>query len=750
MKSFKNLLSIILSVSVIICTLTLGANAQSAGDFTYDIYPDEGVVIITGYKGSDKNVVIPDTIDGVPVTEIGSQAFYYNWDITGVVLPDTVKRISDGAFWGCENLSAFKFSASLESIGTRAFWDTALKEVIMPDSLKELDERTFGQCRFLTKVKIGSSLTAIPESAFYDCAVLNSIEIPDNITSIGREAFALCYELSSVKIGKGVRVIETNAFHDCPCTGVVIPVNVTQIDKEAFGFYTDKSSSSFDTGIIEDFYIVGASESTAQEYAQNPQKADIVDSNTVKLEFRSCTHSVGTEEVVGKVPTCTEVGTGKLLCKDCAYVVSEYDIESLGHDFVFDSVVAPNCTAQGYDVYKCTRCGETEHRNFTEPTGDAHRFSTPVVVEPTCTEQGYTVEVCEICGYEYKYDYVMSRGHDIIPIPLRVVEPTCTEEGYSVYICSRCDKTFNLEYKPALGHDWKAVTPYIEPTCTEGSEQDFVCDRCGEKMTQSYSALGHSYEVSQVVAPTCTEGGYSVYACVRCDDSYLADTVNPLGHSFKQKIVEPTYKTLGYSYVYCARNCGYKKDDPNYAKPVKKLVVKAGALKATPVSTSSIKLVWTKTVGAEKYEVYNAATKKTVKTVTGTSYTVKGLKAGTRYKFAVRAVAGTNKSSYCTVIMATKPKATSVSSAKARSGRKALIKWKKVSACDGYQIQYSTSKSFKKFVKTVKISKKTTVSKTIKNLKKGKKYYVRVRTFKIGYGNTAYGSWSKVKSFKAK
>lgn len=94
-------------------------------------------------------------------------------------------------------------------------------------------------------------------------------------------------------------------------------------------------------------------------------------------------------------------------------------------------------------------------------------------------------------------------------------------------------------------------------------------------------------------------------------------------------------------------------------------------------------------------------------------------------------------------------------SVKALKGRKLSVKWKKDARATGYQVQYSTDRKFKKGVKTVTIKKKGTASKTISKLKKGKAYYVRVRSYKSikdgGKSKPLYGAWSKaVKSKKIK
>lgn len=78
---------------------------------------------------------------------------------------------------------------------------------------------------------------------------------------------------------------------------------------------------------------------------------------------------------------------------------------------------------------------------------------------------------------------------------------------------------------------------------------------------------------------------------------------------------------------------------------------------------------------------------------------------------------------------------------------KATLTWKKVAGVKGYQVVYSTDKKVKKSLKKLNVKKNT--AKTAK-LKKGKKYYVKVRAYIVADGKKVYGSYSRVVSFKAK
>ena len=94
------------------------------------------------------------------------------------------------------------------------------------------------------------------------------------------------------------------------------------------------------------------------------------------------------------------------------------------------------------------------------------------------------------------------------------------------------------------------------------------------------------------------------------------------------------------------------------------------------------------------------------------------------------------------------PKA--VSKLALKAGKKQLaVSWKKGVGGVGYELQYGLKKSFAG-AKKVKISKTATVKRTLKALKTGKLYYVRVRAWKKVNGKTYYSAWSGTKSARAK
>ncbi|MBQ8134353.1 MAG: fibronectin type III domain-containing protein, partial [Clostridia bacterium] len=97
-----------------------------------------------------------------------------------------------------------------------------------------------------------------------------------------------------------------------------------------------------------------------------------------------------------------------------------------------------------------------------------------------------------------------------------------------------------------------------------------------------------------------------------------------------------------------------------------------------------------------------------------------------------------------------KPKTVTIKSATSPKTKHLKATWKTDSTVTGYQVTYSTNKNFKSGNKSVTVTKKTSSSTTIKNLTKGKTYYVKVRAYKIVNNKKVFGAYSTVKTVKIK
>lgn len=184
-----------------------------------------------------------------------------------------------------------------------------------------------------------------------------------------------------------------------------------------------------------------------------------------------------------------------------------------------------------------------------------------------------------------------------------------------------------------------------------------------------------------------------------------------------------------------------------------KVTMDAPSVKAVNRSASSIKISWTKIVGAEKYRVYRSVKKnkgfKKVKTTRKTTWINNKLKTGKKYYYKVRAISGNEKSPFSKVKSSVPKPAKAVIKKIQNRGGNILISWKKVKDADGYVV-YKKEGSKGKFrnVKTLKAS----YSKQYKSMgiKKGKVYSYKIKAYKILKGKKVYGDFSEIKKIKVK
>ncbi len=183
-----------------------------------------------------KEIVIPSEYEGLPVTEIGSRAFYSCKDITSVVMPDSITSIQNEAFSYCEKLEKITLSNNLTAIGDNAFAHCKkLKQITIPDSVVSLGKRVFQSCSNLTKVVLPKGLTAIPNSLCINCTLLREINISDQITIFGNNAFMNCVSLETINVPNGLQSIKENAFSGCTkLRGVFLPSGLTELGERAF------------------------------------------------------------------------------------------------------------------------------------------------------------------------------------------------------------------------------------------------------------------------------------------------------------------------------------------------------------------------------------------------------------------------------------------------------------------------------------------------------------------------------------
>lgn len=304
MKKFKNAISVIIAVIMAVSAfsaLPFTANAAEtggnaivgavSGNYEYKIR-DDGTAEIDKYTGSEKNVVIPDKIDGYAVSRIGYESFLNCTSIESVIIPNGVIYIGMDAFRNCTNLKSITIPDTVNEIGMLAFKDTAWLEnqrdgvvyagkvvytckgempnytniTLKPDTTGIADLAFRGQVN-LMRITLPDSVKVIGYGAFEECTGLISVNIPDGVSEISGDVFEKCSSLENIVIPNSVKVIEYGAFKDCTnLKTLTIPYTVTTIRRFSVGFGYDYSV--FKNVKYEDFTIKGYKGTAAEKYAE--------------------------------------------------------------------------------------------------------------------------------------------------------------------------------------------------------------------------------------------------------------------------------------------------------------------------------------------------------------------------------------------------------------------------------------------------------------------------------------------------
>jgi len=132
------------------------------------------------------------------------------------IVPESIEKIGQNAFRGCESLENILLPGELKEIGWDAFSHCAsLKKISIPDSITIIDWNCFEQCEKLETVIIPNSVTEIGVHAFDGCKNLTHISIPASVIEIGGHAFAGCNSLEQVEFPSSVVKLDRGVFSGC-------------------------------------------------------------------------------------------------------------------------------------------------------------------------------------------------------------------------------------------------------------------------------------------------------------------------------------------------------------------------------------------------------------------------------------------------------------------------------------------------------------------------------------------------------
>lgn len=753
-------------------TLTLYGNGEM-----YDLPDGEKAPWRKDFRQQVQHIIIKDGI-----TSIGTKAFYVLDKVVDIRIPNSVKIIKKGALQGCESI----------------------KELRLPNALVGIGENAFAFMDECTEFRIDNSETSFHTNngvLFYDTTILyypqnktgDAYSIPYGTQMINDYAFSNPRNLTSVYIPETVVKTCGSSFfnkHNFMTKPVAFTFNTTASCFMQQGTFRNmptgskvrvKTQTLYEQLLNETLTDCGAEGTTAEIYSQGSSHDNY---NAMKDRYADASKKVESNQI-------TLFGMHQDAATDCvtwsssdpsvaAVVVPVVKFEDLKNRIYYNE--AETSCSGGY-VKGGTKPGTATITVTREDKKESFNFTVENVVPTTSTEIYHQADGKQqvlgnsLCIHTGKSDTVsLQTVPELTTALAKTVRWTSSDDSKVVVEPSGAYNEKATLYRKAAGD--------VTVTATMKDENDKEIKKTfqviGDKSTEDWYVLVNddtrvwvtdSTPVKPIVVVRDSKG--TVFKegtdyTVQYQDNYLPDGeaaqgvyvyVTPIGAYVGNPVLTGLLRLCRSEQPDDTDDDQNTDDDPksndtkdtsNSKKPQNPTTAnKLKKQKITKVSSTYKKSVGqsftlkpkakgkiTYKTGNKKVATVNSKGKVTVKGTGKATITITA-KATSTYSKSVKKITvyGVPK----------KPEMKKLTAGK----KKFTVQWKKDKKADGYQVQYSTDKKFKKNVKSVNVSKKSTKA-TVKKLKKRKTYRVRVRSYKKINGKKYYSGWGKVKSVKVK
>ena len=757
---FLSLTMLLSIVSVVDFSAYADVQTGKLGDnVTYSLDTETGLLTISGtgdmydyklsfhdYNGREYYSSTPLKMENIKniiiesgVTDIGD-AVFFNCKIQSITIPDTVTRIGNYAFIGFKK-SEITLPNSVISIAYSAFNISVegnisyLKKINYNGTVTQWNSVVYSnkdhhiiKC---TDGIIGNGNTVTIDN--FSCNINNdytaqiegggteNLIIPETVsyegysfrvTSIGRSAFNGCTSLTNVTIPNSVTSIGDYAFEKCTnLTRVNYSGTVSQWKTIKIGSYNEKLRNAI---IICTDDVIGNGNTVT------------IDNLKYKINNDYTAQIVGRTDTLGNliIPepvwyeghtfTVTSIVNNAFSgCSSLTSVTIPNSVESIGDNAfqncssLTSATIGNNVTSIGSSAFfGCSKLKKIEIPDSVTYIGSKAFDGTAFYNTVKNWEDGVLY-----CG-----NHLISAKSDVTKITVKA--STVSIAAGALDNCKSLKKINVLNPKCVINCT-------IPKTAVIGGAEGSTAEDFAQKNNMSidyFEECTHSDKVQVVIAATCTEQGAVQSRCADCDKLISQTFTAPLGHTMviTTPAKAPTCTTSGNTQAGYCTVCGYNEVST---------VIPATGHNFGNNSANCL-------VCGVANPNYVAPAQPTPNPTPSTAPTQPNQN-------------DTNTSNDEDVTVISKPKSASIK--KVKGAKKAiLVTWKKVSGVNGYEIQVATDKKFKKNKKTVTIKKQKTTKTTVKKLKAKKKYYVRVRTYKMVNGKKVYSSWSKAKSVKTK
>ena len=779
---FKKLLLIIAAFAVM-AACAVAAGAETYEDLGYSVL-DDGTVAITWYNGSAEKVDIPEKIDGKSVTSIGDLAFYYCTSLKSITIPSDVTDIGDEAFSGCTSLSditipngvtsindgTFNECRSLTSItipdsvtkiGSYAFYNcTSLESIAIPDGVTAIEARALNNTALLENqvtpekyvgtwivdcdnnsgsVTIKKGTTGIADSAFEDCTDITSIIIPDGVISIGEEAFYRCTSLADITIPDSVTGIKARAFEKCiSLEDITIPNGVTYIGDFAFsgciGLTEIKATAGNSKYVSVNGVLYNKDKTTIICYpvGKNEKTYKIIDgvANIGTAAFHGC-KSLTSITIPSGVTEISKFAFNE--CTNLESVTIPDSVKNIGSAAFqscksFTSITIPDSVIgiDGYAFNNCVRLTSVTlsgSRAGTEGAASCNSGSLESIGESAFYNCRMLKTVTIPAGVKTIGDMAFGYYDDSAFFETKKVS------GFNIYCYSGTD---GEQYADENNFAYEILEMPTLAKVTGAKLGGRAADALRINWSKNASADGYIVEMYQggkwERVAKITKNSTTTYRAT----GLKAGTV----YNFRVK----AYKMYGSTAIYSE----YSATVAARTNPSVMTGVKLGGRAA-----DALRINWSKNASADGYivEMYQGGNWVRVAKITNNSTTTfrkAGLKAGTAYKFRVRAYKMSGSTALygnysATVAARTNPSVIKGAKLGGRAADALRINWSKNASADGYIVEMYQGG---KWVRVGKITNNSTTTFRKAGLKASSVYKFRVRAYKMSGGTALYGNYS--------
>ena len=624
---------------------------------------------------------------GGQVTSIGNYSFYDFREIEYVSGGQNVTKIGAGAFVGAK-IKNYPFTTKVTEIGGGAFRDCTLLQNADISNVTSLGESAFSGCFELESITFSPYLQSIEASAFEGASLSKLGELPNGLKKIGFRAFAAT-QISKLQLPDGLGEIGELAFYASEkLNDLTIPENVTSIGRQAFYGCANLDNVTFtgDAPIIDTlaFYCCGL---IANYPSEKNGWSSVINAN---YEGEITWKPYGQEAEKKEI--------GYLFFKDISLVADDFDNSKLpkgvSYDVESNTIVFNNCNIE-----------ESYYDDLIRYYG-----SIPLKVE--------------VKGYNYFKDTSIEYGGTI------VTSYTKDDGDASVYLFG--DGVIDAKNYYAIvdfgstGYDLNSIVSIDGVT--------IYSDCGGLSNTGGITIKDATIEIDNINSnssgiitynPNYSEGGKVIIS-----NSNITLKNCPLNcREYDISNVE----------IYIDSCTIENKTDSETIFQERECIFGSGKYYEKPEEVDTIIMVANNKVQQEttseiKNEEPTTQIKKQDKVQDTTQTVAQDTKKSKEQTVKTKEQASKNSKLKVAKVKLLK--------AKKLKGKKVKLTWKKLKGVKGYQIKYSTKKSFKKAVKTLYIKR----NKKVANLKKMKKkiYYIKIRAYKKLKGKKVYGNWSRV------